>query len=177
MLPAFTHFGADSTSGIGALGINGSSLIIQLLTFLFAYVVLRKYAFKPILRVLQERRDVIESGVKLGEEMQKEKAALETKVAEELRAARKQADGIIADAHDAGQAAVKAAEDKAREKADNIVKEAAAQTAQDAARVRAQIEKEVVGLISDATEAIIDEKLDDKKDAVLIKRVLEEQRA
>lgn len=177
MLTAFTHFGADSTSGIGALGINGQSLLIQLLTFLLAYIVLRKYAFKPILRVLQERRDLIENGVKLGEEMQKEQAALETKVAQALHDARKQADGIIADANDAAQAAIRTAEDKARVKADNIVKDAAVRTEQEAVRVRAQIEKEVVGLISDATEAIIDEKLDDKKDAALIDRVLKEQRA
>jgi F-type H+-transporting ATPase subunit b len=177
MLPVFTQFGADSSSGIGALGVSLSSLIIQLLTLLFAYLVLRKYAFKPILRVLQERRDVIESGVKLGEEMQKEQAALEAKVTAALKDARKQADGIIAEANDAATAAIRAAEDKARAKADNIIKDAAASTAQDAARVRAQIEKEVVSLISDATEAIIDEKLDDQKDAALINRVLKEQRA
>jgi F-type H+-transporting ATPase subunit b len=177
MHPVFTQFGADSTSGIGALGVSGSSLLIQLITFLLAYLVLRKYAFQPILRVLQQRREVIESGVKLGEEMQKERAALDAKVTEALKSARLQADGIIAEANDAAQAAVRAAEDKARAKADNIVKDAAARTAQDAARVRAQIEKEVVSLISDATEAIIDEKLDDKKDAALINRVLKEQRA
>jgi F-type H+-transporting ATPase subunit b len=177
MLPAFTHYAADTTSGIGALGLSGSSLLIQLVTFLLAYLVLRKYAFKPILRVLQERREVIESGVKLGEEMQKERAALEAKVAKELQEARGRADGIVAEAHDAAQAAIRAAEDKARQKADNILKDAAAQTKQDAARVRAQLEKEVVGLISDATEAIIDEKLDDKKDAALINKVLKEQRA
>jgi F-type H+-transporting ATPase subunit b len=142
-----------------------------------AYVVLRKYAFKPILKVLRERRELIESGVKLGEAMQKERADLDAEVTKALKDARKQADAIVAEAHDAAAEAVRAAEDKAHEKADNIIKEAKARTLQDAARVRAEIEKEVVSLVSDATEAIIDEKLDDKKDAALINRVLEEQRA
>ena len=177
MLQTLTYFGAESTSGIGALGLSGSSFLIQLLTFLFAYLVLRKYAFKPILKVLAERREIIESGVRLGEEMQKEKAELAVKVQKSLAEARKQADSIVADANDAARDNIRAAEDKARLKADGIVAEATARTEQDAARVRKQIEKEVVTLISEATEAIIDEKLDDKKDAALIDRVLKEQRA
>ncbi|MBC7546966.1 F0F1 ATP synthase subunit B [Candidatus Saccharibacteria bacterium] len=177
MIQTLTLFGADSTSGIGALGINAKSLIIQLLTFLFAYLVLRKFAFKPILKVLDDRRQTIEGGVKLGEEMKLEKAQLESEVKKTLAAARKQADGIVADANDAARDAVRAAEEKAREKADNIVKDAQARTEQDANRVRTQIEKEVISLISDATEAIIGEKLDGTKDTALINRVLKEQRA
>ena len=138
---------------------------------------LRKYAFKPILKVLDERRQTIESGVKLGEEMQKERAALDAKVKAALADARKQADAIVADASDAARDTVRAAEGKAQEKADNIVKEAEARSLQDAARLRKQIEKEVVSLVSDATEAIINEKLDDKKDAALMDRVLKGQRA
>ncbi len=181
MLQPVTIFGEAANqsgqSGIGALGISGSALIIQLLTFLFAYLVLRKYAFKPILKVLDERRQTIESGVKLGEEMQKERSALDAKVKAALADARKQADGIVADANDAARDTVRAAEGKAQEKADNIVKQAAARALQDAARLRQQIEKEVVSLVSDATEAIIDEKLDDKKDAALMDRILKGQRA
>ena len=177
MLHTLTYFGAESTSGIGALGINASSFVIQLLTFVFAYFVLRKYAFKPILKVLDERRETIESGVRLGEEMQKEKTELEIKVKKALADARKQADSIVADANDAARDNIRAAEDKARTKADGIIAEAHSQTEQEAARVRKQIEKEVVNLISEATEAIIDEKLDDKKDAALIDRALKGQRA
>lgn len=178
MLQPVTNFGeAASQSGIGALGISGSALIIQLLTFLFAYLVLRKFAFKPILKVLDDRRQTIESGVRLGEEMQKEKIALEAKVKKALAEARLQADAIVSDATDSARDTVRAGEAKAQEKADNIVKEAQARSEQDGAQLRKQIEKEVVALISDATEAIIDEKLDNKKDAALMDRVLKGQRA
>ena len=39
------------------------------------------------------------------------------------------------------------------------------------------LEKELVGLISDATEAIIEEKVDARKDAQIIERALKGQRA
>jgi F-type H+-transporting ATPase subunit b len=177
MIQTLTHFAADSSSGIGALGINGSALIIQLITFALAYFVLRKYAFKPILKVLQERRDTIEKGVSLGEEMQKERAELNKKITAELHAARIRADGIIAEANDAARTSVREAEEKARMKADGIIKEAEGKAAQEVVRARKELEGELVGLISDATEAIVGEKVDAKKDAALIDRALAEQRA
>ena len=40
------------------------------------------------------------------------------------------------------------------------------------ARARKQLEGELAGLVADATEAVIDEKIDAKKDAQLIERAL-----
>jgi F-type H+-transporting ATPase subunit b len=178
MIQAVTQFGADSSSsGIGALGINGQALLIQLVTFVLAFLVLRQYAFKPILKILQERRDTIDKGVTLGEEMQKERAKLDKTVADELHAARAKADGILAEAQDTARTTVREAEDKARGKADGIVKDAEERAAQEVKRARKALESELVGLISDATEAIIDEKVDTKKDAALIDKALAGQRA
>ncbi len=171
-----TNF-ADSTSGIGALGVSGQALLIQLVTFGLAYLVLRRFAFQPILKVLRERRETIEKGVLLGEEMQKERAELDKKVTAQLHKARAEADGIVAEAQDTARATVREAEDKARGKADGIVKDAEARAAQEVKRARKALETELVGLISDATEAIIDEKVDAKKDAALIDKALAGQRA
>ena len=171
MLNTLTNFG-DSSSGLGALGVDGKALIIQLITFVLALLVLKRYAFKPISKMLNERRELIESGVKLGEDMQKEKAKLDTKINAALNEARTQADGIVAAAQDTARDSVREAEIKAREKADAILAEAKQRTLQDVARARKQLEQELVSLISDATEAIIDEKVDAKKDAALIDKAL-----
>lgn len=171
MIAVPTQF-AESSSGIGALGLDGKAFLIQLITFLLAFWILKKYAFKPILKVLNERRETIESGVKLGEQMRKDQAAFEAKVEEMLHKARQEADAIIAGAQDSGRQAIREAEEKAREKAAGVLAEAEARIAQDTARARKALEKELVGLISDATEAIIDEKVDAKKDAALIERAL-----
>ena len=171
MLQTLTNFG-DSSSGLGALGVDGKALIVQLITFVLALLVLKRYAFKPISKVLNERRELIESGVKIGEDMQKQQVKLETKVNATLSEARIQADGIVAAAQDAGRDAIREAETKAHEKADTILAEAKQRTIQDVARARKQLEQELVGLISDATEAIIEEKVDAKKDAALIDKAL-----
>lgn len=166
-----SYFG-ESSSGLGALGVDGKAFVVQLITFVLAYLVLRRYAFTPILRVLHERRETIESGVALGESMQKERAQLDDQVADELQKSRKQADVIIAGAHETAKQTIRDAEDKAKIKAQAIIDEADGRIVQDTMRARKQLEKELVGLISDATEAIIDEKVDAKKDAQLMDRAL-----
>lgn len=175
MLPTTLTTFADSSSGLGALGVDGKAFVIQLITFVLAYFVLRRYAFGPILKLLRERRETIEQGVKLGEEMQREKAAFEEKVAKLLHEARAEADSIIAGAQDTARLTIREAEDKAREKAAAILADAENRIAQEAARVRTQLEKELVGLVAEATEAVLDEKVDSNKDTQLIERVLKER--
>lgn len=173
MIANITQF-ADSSSGIGALGIDGKALIIQVVTFLLAFWVLQRWAFKPIVKMMDQRRETIEKGVKLGEQMQKQEAALEEKVASALHKARAKADEIIAAAHDQGRQKVQAAEDDARKKAESLIASAEDRIKQEANRARKQLESEITGLVSDATEAIIDEKLDAKKDAALIDKAMKE---
>src|ERR1700689_1337769 len=108
---------ADSSSGIGALGFSGQAFLIQLITFLLAYLVLRRYAFGPILSALQQRREKIAESVKLTEQLQKEKAELDEKVEQSLHEARQAADTIIAGAQDTARQTVRESEDTARQKA------------------------------------------------------------
>jgi F-type H+-transporting ATPase subunit b len=168
---------ADSSSGIGALGFSGQAFLIQLITFLLAYLVLRHYAFGPILKALKTRRETIESGVKLGEELRKEQQEMEAKVEKVLHEARSKADEIIAGAQENGKQSIREAEDKARDKAAGIIASAEDRIKQDTAQARQALQKELVGLVADATEAIIDEKVDSAKDSKLIEAALKEAQA
>lgn len=171
----FTQFAAaeeQATSGLGALGVDWKAFVIQLVTFLLAFLVLKRFAFKPILRVLNERHELIESGVTLGEQMRQEEEKLAAKVEKTMQDARAKADGIIADAEEAAKVAGAELEAKAKKKADSLVAEAEDRIAQDTKRARAELEGELAGLVVEATEAIIDEKVDAKKDAQLIEAAL-----
>jgi F-type H+-transporting ATPase subunit b len=174
LLPVNNFAAESSSSGLSALGVDPKAFLIQLITFGLAYFVLRRYAFGPIIKTLRERREIIENGVKLGEQMQKEKAAFEAKMAELLQGARREADGIIGSAQETAKENIREAEDKARQKAQLILEEADRRIEQETARVRKQLEKELATLVAEATEAVIEEKVDAKKDAALIERALKE---
>ncbi len=178
MIASVTQFAAEGSSGgIGALGVDVKAFVIQLITFVLAFLVLRKWAFGPIVKIMKQRRETIESGVKLGEQMKKEKAELEAQVAKQLQDARTKADGIMSDAEANARETVREAEEKASEKAAVIIAEGKERGEQEVVRARKALEAELVGLISDATETIIGEKVDAKKDSALIDRALKESRA
>ena len=175
MTQYLNQFAAETPSGVATIGFSGQALVVQLITFLLAYFLLRKYAFGPILKVLNERREVIENGVKLGEDMQKERAVLDKKVNETLNTARRQADDIVSSANNVARDTQRAAEEKARVKAENILEDAQMRAEQEVVQMRKQLKQEIVVLVSEATEAIIDEKVDATKDAKLIDRALNMQ--
>jgi F-type H+-transporting ATPase subunit b len=177
LIHAVTQFGAENSSGIGALGVDGKAFVIQLITVLLAFWVLKRYAFTPIIRLMDERHKTIDEGVRLGEKMKQDEAALQSKISDQLAQARKEADGIIATANETARDKIRDAEGKAQDKAAGILRDAEERIATDTARARKKLEGELVGLISDATEAIIGEKVDAKKDAQLIDKALQEQKA
>lgn len=177
MIANVTQFADSSAGGIGALGIDGKALIIQLITFLLAFLVLKKWAFGPIIKAMDQRRETIESGVKLGEELRLAKEKLEHDIEKQLHVARTKADGIITEAESAARDTVRGAEEKAAEKAAVIINEGKARGEQEVTRARKALEAELVGLVSDATETIIGEKVDAKKDASLIDGALKGAKA
>lgn len=170
-----TQFASDSSgSGLGALGIDGKAFVIQLVTFVLAFLVLKRFAFEPIIKVLNERRETIDKGVKLGEQMKKEKAEMDAKVADALHKARQEADKIIAEAQSTGRQSIQEAEDTARAKAEDMISQASVRIKQDTAIAKKRLEKDLAGLVSQATEAILREKIDSKKDSALIDKALKE---
>jgi len=176
VLSLLNNFG-DSSSGIGALGFSASSFIIQIITFILVFLVLRKWAFKPILKVLNDRRELIENGVKLGQEMALEKKQLETEIEKTLHDTRTKADDILSAAQQDARRVISEAEEAAKLKADQIMTDAESRIKQDTDKAWKDLQKDLAMLISDATEAIIDEKVDTKKDMELIDKALSARRA
>ncbi|MDB5182684.1 MAG: atpF [Candidatus Saccharibacteria bacterium] len=169
MLP--TYFAAEASSG-GILGFSTSAFLIQLITFIFVFLVLKRFAFKPIVALLEKRRQTIEDGILLGEKMEKRQAELEGESDKVIREARHDADRIIANAHKESREVLREAEKSAKAKSDAIIKEADAHIEEDADRARRNLEKDLVGLVSEATEAVVHEKVTPGKDAEIVSEAL-----
>lgn len=160
------------SSGIGALGISPSAFVIQLLTFIFVFALLKKFAFGPIVKMLEERRKVIDEGVKMGTTMAKEREKMEAEVAKVMSEARHDADKVIATAHKEAREVMREAEKTAGRKAETILADAEARIHEETQQARRKLERDIVGLVSEATETIVGEKVDAKKDAALIDKAL-----
>jgi F-type H+-transporting ATPase subunit b len=167
-----TEAAEESAGGIAALGIDPWAILAQAVTFLLLFFIIKKFALKPIVASLEERRKTIDQGVHLGYKMAEEQTKLEEKIESELHKTREKADQIVADAHkDAGDI-LRAAEDNASRKVDDMLVEAHARIEDDMKKAQEALRQDMLGLVADATEVIIGEKLDRKKDEELIHRAL-----
>lgn len=179
MTTLFTQFAAEgheeTATGVAALGIDAKAFIIQLITFLFVYLVLKKYVFQRIVDALAKRQETIEKGVNLTGELTKQKEQLDREVAEKHREARKEAEKIVADTHAQATQILKEAEENAQAKAEQILADARQKIEDETARARRNLEREMVDLVIEATEKVSGEKLDAKKDNALIESALKGQ--
>ncbi len=168
----FAAEGAENASSSLPLGLSLQAFLIQLVTFVFVFLLLKKFAFVPITRMLEARRKTIDDGVRLGRKLEKEQAKLDQEVSRITREARHEADRIIAAGHKDARAAVREAEKSAQVKAERILKDAEERIHEETEHARRKLEKDLVGLVSEATEAVVGEKVDANKDAELVKKAL-----
>ncbi len=165
-------FAAAEPGGIAALGIDPLAILAQAVTFLTLFFLIKKFALSKIVDALEDRRKTIDKGVSLGIEMQAEKDRLDNEIEIMLQKARTEADKIIASSHEEAGAMIKEAEAAASQKADTILADAQARITDEMSKARKDLKKEMLELVSDATEVIIGEKLDARKDQALLARAL-----
>jgi F-type H+-transporting ATPase subunit b len=76
-------------------GIDWHLLIVQSLNFVLVTFVLYRFGFKNIVRLMDERRAKIESGLAYADSMQKEMAVFEKTRGERVSSAKKEAEDIM----------------------------------------------------------------------------------
>jgi len=151
-----------------ALGINGGYFLVQLVNFLVIFVVLRAWVYGPVLTLLDKRRQTIAQGLE------------DARVAAEARAnAEKEAEKIVADAQVKASQVVKEATERAENATRDIRTAAQAEAAklrenaagdaeQERARVLGDLRGQVAALAIAATQKLVNEALDEKRQHVLI---------
>ncbi len=168
-------FAVEETVGespLAQLGVSLKDFLFQLITFVLVFLILKKFAFNPITKMLAKRRQVIDDGVRMGLRMEQEKAALDDKVNQVMREARHEADGIIATAHKEAREIAREAEKTGQRKIDMMLADAKTRITEESEQAKRHLEKEIVSMVADATEAIVEEKIDVAKDSKLIDKAL-----
>lgn len=165
---------AAKEGGVAVLGLNAGALILQIATYVIVFIVLKKYAFGPIVKTLEDRRIKIETGLETADKMEHAKQELEEHKERVLTEARKEAARIVAESKKESAGIIAAAETTAQAKADKIVADAKARVADDVAVAQKSLSKQLAGLVRQATEKVLRTKLDDKADAQLVEKATKE---
>jgi F-type H+-transporting ATPase subunit b len=169
----FAAEGAAEKSGIAALGIKPLTILLQFATFVLLFVIVKKFALTSIVAALEKRRKAIDDGIRLGRAMEAEKAKLDATIEATMKQARADADKILAEAHQEAGEIVRQAEADAQTKVDAMFEDAHGKIESDLKKAHDQLKSEVLSLVADATEAVLEEKIDRAKDESLIRRALD----
>ena len=154
------------------LGINLPSLITQFVNFGILLLILWIFLFKPLQRVLDERRKRIEEGLKASESAQE--AAEEAKVdaTAEVQRGREEAQALVARAQEIAQRVQADAEGNARREAEAIVERARTEIQQERDQAITQLRAEFSDLAITAAERVIGQSVDAGQHQRLIQEVL-----
>ena len=143
-----------------------------ILTFLLLVFVLAKFAWKPLLKMLQDREDMIRSSLEDAEKAKSELERLNEESEAIMAKARSEAQSILAE----GKAAVEKVKDdiiaKSKEQANKLREDAENQIQIEKDKAISEIKKEVVNLTLSVAEKLIQKNLSDADNKSLIEESL-----
>ena len=165
---------AESSGGKNPLtAVTPGLYIWTIITFLLLFYVLAKFAWKPLLSMLQERESLIKKSLSDAETAREELQKINLESEAIITKARTEAQSILSD----GKAAAEKIKDdtvaKAKEEASKIREEAKQQIKAEKDKAISDIKKEVVDLSLNVAEKLIKKNISEKDNASLIEESLE----
>lgn len=157
-----------------ALGINLGYLISQIVNFTLLAVLLYFVAYKPILRMLDERSARIKKGLEDAEAASRRAAEMEQEFEREIAQARKDGQEIIAQATQMSEKARQDILDKAREESRASIEKAKEEISRERELAMAELRQQVADLSLAISEKVIGETLDDQRHRRLVAEFLEQ---
>jgi F-type H+-transporting ATPase subunit b len=160
--------------GIAALGLNLPGLVAQLVNFTILLVVLRMFLWKPILKVLDERKQRIEEGLQRSEAAATEAAASEVEARRVIDEARAEAREQTARVQESAARLREELETQARADAEQILSRAREEIGLEREQAIQQLRGEFADLTIRAAERVVGQSLDRAAHQRLIDEVLVE---
>jgi F-type H+-transporting ATPase subunit b len=156
------------------LGIHFPSLAIYLVNFLLVLILLYLFAYKPILKLMDQRADRIRESLEAADLARQEAASSQEAIQEQITEARREGQRIMDQTREAADRFRTEEMDKARQEAEAFVERAK----QDIQRERDTALQEVRASFGDlaitAAERVIRSSLDRTAHEALINQVLED---
>ncbi|NLE95593.1 MAG: F0F1 ATP synthase subunit B [Dehalococcoidia bacterium] len=157
------------------IGLDLPAFIGQLVSFVVLLVVLSRYGYPPIRRMLEERTRRVRESVEQVEMARLEYERVRQEAEQELTRVRQQAHAIMVQAGAARDRLLEEARSEAKRESVEIIDSTRAQLAEERKIMLEQLRREFADAAIAAAGAVIAETLDSEKHKALIARALEER--
>lgn len=145
---------------VEALGLNLPQLIAQVANFFLLLVILRLVAYKPILKMLDERKQKIAEGLNAAEIARAEAASAQANIQAQLDTARREGQEIVANAQNIATRIQTDAREQSAKDREASVERARAEIQQERDRAIADLRGEFADITVRAAEKVINQSLD-----------------
>jgi len=160
--------------GLADLGINLPVLVAQIVNVAILFGLLYLVAYKPIMRMLDERSRRIKESMKQADDIKEQAAHAEEEVKKQLENAGREGQERIAQAVQVGEEVKQKAQQEARQEAETLITRARTEIQRERDEAVGELRKEVADLTILAAGKVIDRSLDKEAHRQLIDKVLEE---
>jgi len=160
--------------GLASLGINLPTLLAQIINFAVLFGLLYLVAYKPIMRMLDERSRKVKESMEQTEFIKEQAAHAEEEAEKRIEAAAREGQEVIARAVRTGEGTRREAQQEARQEAESLLARARTEIQRERDGAIGELRKEFADLTILAAGKVIDRSLDKEAHRQLIEKVLEE---
>jgi F-type H+-transporting ATPase subunit b len=139
---------------LNTFGIEWPKFLAQLILFIVVYFILKRFAFGPIIAMLEERRRRIEEGQLNAEKIKQQLAEAEKRHAEILAKANAEAQKMIDEARASASVVAERKQQEAIAAAEEVLAKAREASAIEHERTMAQLKRELGRLVVDTTAKV-----------------------
>jgi len=155
-------------------GITWPKFLSQVILFAIVYFILSKFAFGPVLAMLEERRKRIEEGQLNAEKIKKQLAEAELRYQEVLRKANDEASALLEEARKLSEANTQKQLQRAIKEAEEILAKARESIEIERSKMISEVKKEMVNLVIDTTAKVAGKVLTPEEHARLTSETVKE---
>lgn len=148
--------------------IELGQVVTQIISFLIMLWVLKRYAWKPILGLMEERKNKIASEFNAIEEQKKEVDRLTEEYQEKLSSIDVQSRAKMQEAVEEGRQKAQEIQKEAHEEAKDIIVKAREDVQREVVKGKAQLKNELINIALTTTEKMIQESLGAEKQKRLV---------
>ena len=163
--------------GISELGINLSTLITQVITIVVLLLLLRFVAYKPIMRMLDERSRRIKESMDQAQAIKEQSANTQEEIKKQLEQASREGQERIARAVKAGEDVKQKAQEDAKKDAEGLLNRARSEIQHERDEAIGEVRREFADLTVLAASKVIEKSLNKEEHRELIEKVLKESSA
>ncbi|MEK4629924.1 MAG: F0F1 ATP synthase subunit B [Solibacillus sp.] len=158
--------------GAGAEKFNTGDIIATLVIFLVLMILLKKFAWGPLMGIMQEREELVANGIDAAEKAKKETKALLEEQKSLLKEARTEAQSIIEGAKKQGEATREEIVSAARTEANRLKESAVRDIEAEKEKAIAAVREEVVSLSVLAASKVLGKEISEADNSALIKETI-----